>query len=95
VTCHYEWLQAAFAVLAARGIEAYEVMHVLYGARRRPVPVRSPSGLALVNIWGRTRAGRPLIVTVRQTGGFDALIVGAREMDSKEQEELSTWEISR
>jgi hypothetical protein len=91
----YEWLPAAFAVIGVRGIEAYEVMQVLYGARRRPVPVRSLSGLALLNIWGRTRTGRPLIVTVRQTGGFDALIVGAREMNSKEQEEFATWETSR
>lgn len=91
----YEWLHTAFAVIAVRGIEPYEVLQVLYGPSRRPVPVRSPIGLPFLDIWGRTKTGRPLIVTLRRTSGFDALIVGAREMNGKEQEEFEAWETSR
>lgn len=91
----YEWLYAAFAVLAQRGIEPYEVLQVLHGQRRRPVPVRSSEGLALLNIWGRTTVGRPLIITVRPIRRFDAAIVGAREMSAKEREEFEAWELSR
>jgi hypothetical protein len=90
----YEWLSTAFAVLVLRGIEPYEVMQVLSGARRRPVPVRSPVGLPMLNICGRTRAGRPLIVTVRLAGGFDMEIAGARDMSDAEREEFESWETS-
>jgi hypothetical protein len=91
----YEWLEVAFAVIARRGIEPYEVLQVLYGRRRRPVPVRSREGLMLLNIWGRTGSGRLLIVTVRPIREFDAAIVGAREMSVKEREEFEAWELSR
>jgi hypothetical protein len=33
-----------------------------------------------------------LIVAVRHLGGFDWLIVGAREMQAKEQTEFEEWE---
>jgi hypothetical protein len=35
------------------------------------------------------------LTTVRRTGRFDALLVGAREMNSREEEEFATWETSR
>ncbi len=88
----YQWLATAFAVIAASGIEPYEVLQVLWATRRRPVPVRSPEGLVFLNIWGRTKAGRPLIVTVRRIGGFDAVILGGREMNAPEREEFEAWE---
>jgi hypothetical protein len=91
----YEWLYAALAVIARREIEPHEVLQVLYGRLRRPVPVRSPEGLALLNVCGRTAAGRPLVVTVRPVRGLDAVIVGAREMSAKEREEFEAWELSR
>jgi hypothetical protein len=88
----YEWLHAAIGV---RGISPDEVMQVLYGAARRPVPVRSREGLAFVNVWGRTASGRPLIVTVRRLDGFDAMIVGARDMSADEKGEFEKWDASR
>jgi len=91
----YEWLDVAFTVIARRGIEPHEVLRVLYGQRRRPVPMFSPEGIPLLNIYGRTDTGRLLAVTVRPVRGFDAVIVGAREMNAKEQEEFQTWELSQ
>ena len=91
----YEWLHAALAAIGERGIGPDEVLQVLFGSRRRPVPVRSAVGLAFVNIWGRTAAGRPLVVTVRRLDGFDARIVGARDMSAEEKGEFEAWEANR
>lgn len=91
----YEWLPTAFAVLLARGITPLEVLQVLNSARRRPMPVRAPSGLVLLNIWARTEQNRPLIVTVHLTPGFDAEIVGARGMTDDEVKEFESWESDR
>ncbi|RZU48847.1 hypothetical protein EV385_0576 [Krasilnikovia cinnamomea] len=68
---------------------------MLYGGHRRPVLVRHPHGVVLLSIWGRTQAGRLLIVTVRPVGGFDSQIVGARDLTSDEREEFESWENSR
>lgn len=57
---------------------------------RRPRP---PKVLA---IFGRTRAGRPLLVLVRlDRDGFDHLIVGARELTSDELVMFEPWEEGR
>lgn len=90
----YEWLPVALAVIARRGIEPYEVMQVLGALRRRPVRAVTPEGLVMLTIWGRTDAGRPLIVTVRLagSGGFSAMIVGARDMSDEERKEFQGWE---
>ena len=92
----YEWLQTAFAVLALFDIEPHEVMQVLYGSNRRPVPAVDPAtGLRMLTIWGRTRSRRALIVTVKQAGGYDILILGARDMTASERKEYEQWEITR
>ena len=91
----YEWLSAALAAIGVRGIGPDEVLQVLFGPQRRPVPVRSSLGLAFVNVWGRTESGRPLIVTVRCLDRFDALIVGARDMSAEEKGEFEAWETDR
>jgi uncharacterized DUF497 family protein len=89
----YEWLPTAFTVLVLAGIEPYEVMQVLNGHSRRPVPVLDPAtGLKLLNIYGRTNAGRLLVVTVRLAGGFAMRIVGARDMTVQERKEYERWE---
>lgn len=88
----FEWLPGVLAVL--RGVEPYEVMQVLMAARRWPRPVIGPAGVALVTVWGRTSAGRLLIVVVRRSGGFDWWIVGAREMNAAEAVEHERWEAS-
>jgi hypothetical protein len=87
----YQWLHAAFGVIATRGIEPYEVMQALYGSQRRVLPAFSPEGLSVLSVWGRTKAGRSLIVVVRRLDGFDSLIVGAREMNASERKEFQTW----
>jgi hypothetical protein len=74
------------------GIEPYEVRQVLEGSRRWPRPAMHPTGLSILTIWGRTRAGRPLIVAVHQANGFTWRIVGARDMGEGELAELARWE---
>lgn len=91
----YEWLAAAFGVLMRHGIAEHEVLQILYAQHRLPVPVRSHYGLAMLNILGRTGAGRLLVVTVRPAGGFDTQIVGARDMTDAEREEFLAWENDR
>jgi hypothetical protein len=44
-------------------------------------------------VWGRTRAGRHLIVVLRATEvSHDWLIVGAREMTAAQAAEYDRWE---
>jgi hypothetical protein len=43
----------------------------------------------------RTSAGRCLIVVTRPAGKFDFWIVGAREMNSDETVEYTSWEAER
>jgi hypothetical protein len=76
-----------------RNLEPHGVLQVLDPSRRRwPRRAVTGSGVQVLSIWGRTSAGRPLIVAVRHLGGFDWLIVGAREMQAKEQTEFEEWE---
>lgn len=86
----YEWLPGVMAVL--RGVEPYEVMQALMARQRWPRPVIGPGGVALVTVWARTRAGRPLIIVIRRSAGFDWWIVGSREMNAAEAAEYKRWE---
>lgn len=86
----YRWVAAALAALVS-GIEPGEVMQVLAADRRLPVP-GTARGVQVLAIFGRTRAGRPLLVLVRlDRGGFDHLIVGARELTSDELVMFERW----
>ena len=49
-------------------------------------------GVKVLTISGRTRAGRPLIVFLRQDGQWDWLIIGAREMTPDQVAEFERWE---
>jgi hypothetical protein len=89
----YEWLQPGLGAL--RGIEPYEVMHVLISAIRRPVPATGPHGHELLTIWGRTAAGRGLIVGIRQLSQWDWQILGARVMTEAEDDRHRAWEAAR
>jgi hypothetical protein len=86
----YEW--PGWALDALRGIEPYEVMQALGADRRWPRRATGPGGVGVLTVWARTRAGRPLIVAVRQSGDWDWLIIGARNMDPAETAEFKTWE---
>jgi hypothetical protein len=86
----YEWDDWALAALS--GIELYEVRQVLEAKRRWPRRATSATGVAVLTIWGRTSAGRPLIVAVYHRTGTTWKIIGARHMTDEELLEFSRWE---
>ena len=86
----YEWEDWALAALV--GIEPYEVRQALEAKRRRPRRATSATGVPVLTVWGRTRAGRPLIVAVYHVTGFTWKIIGARDMTDKELIEFREWE---
>ncbi|HYN97674.1 MAG TPA: hypothetical protein VES42_27870 [Pilimelia sp.] len=85
----YEWEEWALRALV--GIEPGEVRQVVEGGRRWPRPADG-GALRVLTLWGRTRAGRPLIVAVHHAGGFIWKIIGAREMTAAELAEFDRWE---
>jgi len=90
----YEWEEWGLRSLV--GIEPYEVRQVLEGKSRWPRPGIDPlTGLRAVTIWGRTSAGRPLVVGVYHVSGFTWKIISAREMTAAELAEFARWEETR
>ncbi len=90
----YEWEE--WGLRSLMGIEPYEVRQVLEGKSRWPRPGADPStGLRAVAIWGRTQAGRPLVVAVYHVSGFTWKIISAREMTAGELAEFARWEETR
>jgi len=86
----YEWEEWALAALV--GIEPYEVRQVLEADRRWPRSAASSAGIRVLTIWGRTRAGRTLIVALFHIGGLTWKIIGARPMTETELAEFTKWE---
>ena len=87
----YEWLSLALDSLA--GIAPSEVTQVLAGKRRWPRMATDPgTGITVLTIWGRTQAGRPLIVAIREVGDLEWQIVGARPVQLGELAEFEEWE---
>lgn len=91
----YRWL--IFALEALVGIEPFEVMQMLTDKRpRRPRPNVDPAtGIRVIEIEGTTRAGRYIVATVRPVGGFDSVILHAREMTTAEKTSFDEWEVGR
>jgi hypothetical protein len=89
----YEWDDWALAALV--GIEPYEVLQALEAKQRRPRRATSATGIPVVTVWGRSVAGRPLIVAVYHVSGFTWRIIGARDMTDGELIEFSRWEETR
>lgn len=89
----YQWTRAALNSL--QRIEPYEVRQALESTTRWPRLASSPDGLVALTIWGRSAAGRPLIVAVRRLEGWDWLILGARDMRIAERAEFVRWEEKR
>lgn len=73
------------------GVEPYEVVQVTASPRRWPRPAVA-RGVRILTIFGRTRAGRPLVVFLRQDGQWDWLIIGAQEMTPEQVKEFERWE---
>jgi hypothetical protein len=89
----YEWLDIGLRLLV--GVEPFEVMQVIYSKIRRPVPGFGPDGQRALTIWGRTNAGKPIIVMIRPLGGFDWQIITARLMTDAQLAEYEAWEETR
>jgi hypothetical protein len=49
----------------------------------------------VLTVWGRTLAGRGLIVAVYHSSGHIWKIIGAREMSTDELAEFAKWEERR
>jgi hypothetical protein len=86
----YNWPE--WALLSLIGIDPREVLQVLTGARRWPRRARGPGGLAVLTVWGRTDARRPLIVAVRRTEDWQWDILGAVDMNDTQVAEFECWE---
>lgn len=85
----YEWFMAAWLVAVTRA----EVVQVLFSEGRRwPRPLVTESGITGLSIWGRTDAGRGVIVHLRPLGGRDFQIVAAAAMTDDQLAEFVTWE---
>jgi hypothetical protein len=89
----YEWEDWALQGLV--GIEPYEVRQVLEARHRWPRPGTAGSGVRVLTIWGRTAAGRALIVAVHPESVLTWKIIGARELRAGELAEFSRWEEER
>jgi hypothetical protein len=90
----FEWLDEALDRL--RGIQPYEVLQGLSSTRRWPRAGHLDAlGLAVLIVWCRTNAGRPLIVVTRPVRGWDYQILGAREMTADEVKQFEKWEADR
>jgi hypothetical protein len=92
----YEWDYGALDWVARNGLEPGEVLQAVYG-RKWPRVAVTPEGLRVLTLWGRTRAGKGILVMVRPMLGhpLDAWIVNARPMTDTELAELAQWEESQ
>lgn len=91
----FEWAPGALEWLAKQGIEPYEVLQVLTDTKRWPRQGQIGPG-AVLTIWGRTQAGRALLVALwPEQGSLDAHITAARELTADEEAELQRWEATR
>ncbi|WP_369635013.1 hypothetical protein [Nocardia sp. JMUB6875] len=55
----------------------------------------SKDGLRVLQVWARTKAGRPIIVALRAMGGLDWQIIGAKPMNPQDIADFEKWESQR
>ncbi|MET7768829.1 hypothetical protein [Nocardia sp. NPDC005366] len=93
----YEWWYGARDHLRRAGVEPWEVMEVLYSPRRWPRPARTPEGLPVLTVWGRTEQGRPVVVLLRQPSSAPGIweVVMAAPMRPHQVHEYEAWEVER
>ncbi|MGF0320930.1 hypothetical protein [Nocardia fluminea] len=83
-----EWAESKL-----RGVTPEEVHEVLTARRRLPRP--STGGEVPVTlIAGRTHAGRPVVVAVREVEPFRSLIITASELTGAMLADFEKWEVS-
>ncbi|GAB2697156.1 hypothetical protein [Nocardia thraciensis] len=85
----FEWPDWALAHLI--GIETSEVRQILASRRRWP-RLADDGNVAVLTLWARTDAGRPLIVAAHRQDSWTWLIIGAREMRGDELTVFEQWE---
>lgn len=91
----FTWAGGALEWLARQGIQPYEVLQVLRSGKRWPRQGHSPAG-TVSTVWGRTVAGRALLVALwPDQGSLDSHITAARELTTGEEAELRRWEATR
>jgi hypothetical protein len=86
----YEWVREVLDKL--QGVEPHEVVQALSASPRWPRSAITLDGLRVLTVWGRTRAGRPLMVGLRHKDEWTWWIVGARELSPDEVAELENGE---
>ncbi|WP_309241284.1 hypothetical protein [Nocardia sp. BSTN01] len=95
----YAWWIGIHSFLARAEVAPWEVMEVLYSSRRWPRPACTPEGLPVTTVWGRTDAGRPLVVMLRMRPSPESAgtweIVMAAQMRPQQLEEYTAWEANR
>lgn len=89
----FEWSYWSLGRAYAAGVQEYEVEQAMRGAWPRPATV--DIGLMVLVFWGRTEAGRGLLIVTRQVGQWDREYIDVRELTSAEDAELAQWEKGR
>ncbi|WP_327140285.1 hypothetical protein [Nocardia sp. NBC_01327] len=95
----YYWLHRALRMAAELGLSPADIDDVVYGRRRKVVPAGGHDVTALT-FWGRTRAGRAVIVWTRRLPADDdeasALtdhqIIGITDMTPPQLKTFTEWE---
>lgn len=93
----YEWHASSEPLLQHFQIATWEVMEVLFSPRRWPRPATTRQGLPVLTVWGRTDAGRPLVVVLRQPRSYPECwqILMASPMGTHQLAEFTAWEATR
>ncbi|WP_460726898.1 hypothetical protein [Nocardia heshunensis] len=98
----YYWTQKARTMAAALGLTPADVTDVLYSATKLVMPGTDDAKPVLL-FWGRTGAGRPVIIALRpddddeeeDSGIVDYLIRSVYDMRAYELGILTEWENNR
>ncbi|RMI33344.1 hypothetical protein [Nocardia stercoris] len=93
----YQWWIGAQPLLDRAHIARWEVIEVLYSATRWPRPAKTPNGLSVLTVWGRTDENRPLVVLLRRPRPYATSwqIMLAAPMRPDQLAEYTAWEAQR
>ncbi|MEC3918235.1 hypothetical protein [Nocardia sp. CDC160] len=92
----YEWLPWLAARLTQAGLTHAEIIEALDSQRRWPRMSTSKDGLRVLQVWARTKAGKPIIIALRAMGGLNWQIIGAKPMTNPQDiADFEEWESQR